>query len=76
VDRERMVAPFPTIAVGAVVHAAAVKLRQTFHLRQLVDHSGGEKELPGAESEPSSALDSEPTRRSAGVDHLTPVKLH
>jgi hypothetical protein len=71
-----MVTPFPTIAVGTVVHAPAVELRQAFHLRQLVDHAGGEKELPGAESETSSALDRKTTRRAAGIHHLTPVKLY
>jgi hypothetical protein len=71
-----MVTPLPAVAVRAVVHTPAVQLEQTFYLRQLVDHTGGEKELPGAELEPSSALDGEPTGRAAGVHHLTPVKLH
>jgi hypothetical protein len=58
------------------MHAPAVKLRQPFHLRQLVDHTGCEKELSAAEAQPSQALDHEPTGGSSGVDDPAAMKFH
>src|SRR5215210_605396 len=71
-----MVAPFPTIAVGTVMHAPAVKLGQPLHLRQLVDHTGRQKELPGAEAKPTQGLHDESSGSSPGVDDPAAVEFH
>ena len=45
VDRQRLVAQLPSVAVRTMEHAAAVQLAEPGTLGEVVDHSGGNQEL-------------------------------
>ena len=45
IDRDRLIADFPAVAVRTVEHAAAVQLAKAVDLRHVVDDAGGEQEL-------------------------------
>lgn len=50
VDRQRLVANFPAIAIRAMENTDAVKLLEARYLWKRVDHPGREKELPREEA--------------------------
>src|SRR5215217_9294122 len=59
INGDRLIAPFPTIAVGTVVHACSVESLESVQNRELIHHSGGQKQFPGGDLTPVTADDSE-----------------
>src|SRR5215211_1446138 len=50
VDGDRRVPMFPTVAVGAVMHAAAVKIVEAGDNRHFIDDTGGQQQGSRAEA--------------------------
>jgi len=46
VDRNRLIAKLPSVAIGTVKHAAPIQLLDAVDLRKVVAHSGGNQQLP------------------------------
>src|SRR5919107_2937969 len=75
VDRDRLVPPLPSVAVGTMVHARAVELHKSIDLRQLIHHTSSQQQLAGGELTSIGADDPESIRRAGGIQYFDIAEL-
>ncbi len=71
----RLIPPLPGVAVGAMMHAQAVQGCEALDLRELVDHAGGQQQLPALKQRPVRAAYGEPVGSGGGVHHARMAQL-